>query len=95
MPCTHKIKREERVWIFKTEKNGMEVIVFFCFKNPYPFHHHSTSKEHFRLVNYGHYGVDWKIKKNNELDLSDDAILDKETIIVNFYKELEWESKEQ
>ena len=25
----------------------------------------------------------------NELDLSDDAILDKETIIVNFYKELE------
>jgi hypothetical protein len=46
MVCTHKIKREERVWIFKTEKNGMDVIVFFCFKNPYPFHNHPTIKEH-------------------------------------------------
>ena len=32
MVCTHKIKREERVWIFKTEKIGMEVLVFSVLK---------------------------------------------------------------
>jgi hypothetical protein len=46
MVRTHKIKSKKEYEFSKQKKNGMEVKVFFCFKNPYPFHNHPTIKEH-------------------------------------------------
>jgi len=50
MVCTHKINPKKEYGFLKQKKIGMEVIVFFSFKNPYPFHNHPTINEHFRLV---------------------------------------------